>query len=102
MPGPLYHVGATAICPHGGSITTISANVRVLVGGMPVATMADTSLVAGCAFVVAGAPPPCPRRQSITPPPRPRGHAQPPRPPTHPRPPPRPPPAPPGPPPRRL
>jgi len=67
MPGPLYHVGATAICPHGGSITTISANTRVLVGGMPVATLADTSLVAGCAFVVGTVPQPCLRVQWITP-----------------------------------
>jgi hypothetical protein len=57
MPGPLYHVGAVAICPHGGQITTISSNVRVLVSGMPVATIADTSLVAGCAFTI---PPPQP------------------------------------------
>ena len=67
MPGPLYHVGATAICPHGGMVTTVSSNVRVLVSGMPVATLADTSLVAGCVFVVAGAPHPCVRVQWLTP-----------------------------------
>jgi hypothetical protein len=47
MPGPLFHVGATAICPHAGQITTISTNARVLVNGMPVATMGDTFLVSG-------------------------------------------------------
>jgi hypothetical protein len=52
MPGFLMHVGATAICPHGGQVTTIPANARVLVGGQPVATLADTYLVAGCAFTV--------------------------------------------------
>jgi hypothetical protein len=68
MPAPLYHVGATAICPHGGQITTISANTRVLVNGMPVATMADTSLVAGCAFTVPpGKPQPCLKVQWLVP-----------------------------------
>lgn len=50
MPGPLYHVGAPAICPHGGQVTVISSNARVLVSGMPVATIADLTVVAGCAF----------------------------------------------------
>jgi hypothetical protein len=68
MPGPLYHVGATAICPHAGQVQTVSSNVRVLVGGMPVATMADTSLVAGCVFTVPGPKPqPCVRVQWIVP-----------------------------------
>jgi len=67
MPGPLFHVGATAMCPHGGPISTISSNARVLVSGMPVATVADTSLVAGCAFNVAGAPHPCVRVQWLVP-----------------------------------
>jgi hypothetical protein len=68
MPGPLYHVGATGICPHGGQITTISSNARVLVSGMPVATFADTSLVAGCVFTVPpGKPQPCIKVQWLTP-----------------------------------
>jgi hypothetical protein len=57
MPGPLFHVGATALCPHGGQVTVIPAGARVLVGGQPVATMAGTFLVAGCAFTL---PPPHP------------------------------------------
>jgi len=67
MPGLLYHVGATAICPHGGQVTTISSNVRVLVSGQPVATFADTSLVAGCAFTVGPKPQPCIKVQWLTP-----------------------------------
>lgn len=68
MPGPLYHVGATALCSHAGQVQTVSSNVRVLVGGMPVATMADTSLVVGCAFTVPGPKPqPCIRVQWLTP-----------------------------------
>ncbi len=59
MPGPLFHVGATAICPHAGPITTISSNARVLVNGMPVGTAADTYVVAGCVFTVGPKPQPC-------------------------------------------
>lgn len=68
MPGPLYHVGATGICPHGGSVTTISSNARVLVSGQPVATFADTSTIAGCAFTTPlPKPQPCIRVQWLTP-----------------------------------
>lgn len=60
MPGFLMHVGATAICPHGGQVTTISTNTRVMVSGQPVATQTDTYTVAGCAFTVPGPKPqPC-------------------------------------------
>jgi hypothetical protein len=67
MPGALYHVGATAMCTHAGQVQTVSSNVRVLVGGMPVATMADTSLVAGCAFTLPAKPQPCVRVQWLVP-----------------------------------
>lgn len=68
MPGLLMHVGATAMCPHGGPIQTISSNARVLVNGMPVATLADTYLVTGCAFTLpSGTPSPCLNVQWLTP-----------------------------------
>lgn len=60
MPGFLLHVGATANCPHGGQMSTISSNTRVLVSGQPVATLSDNYLIAGCAFTVPVAKPqPC-------------------------------------------
>ncbi|HEV7786182.1 MAG TPA: hypothetical protein VGQ28_12640 [Thermoanaerobaculia bacterium] len=59
MPGFLFHVGASAICPHGGQISTTSSNTRVFVSNQAVATSADTSLVAGCAFAVGTKPQPC-------------------------------------------
>lgn len=59
MPGFLYHVGVTAMCPHAGQVTAVSSNTRVLVGGQPVATSADTFIIAGCAFNISGAPHPC-------------------------------------------
>jgi hypothetical protein len=68
VPGPIYHVGASAICPHGGQVTVISSNARVLVGGMPAATLADTYVVAGCAFTVPpGKPQPCVKVQWLVP-----------------------------------
>jgi len=68
MPGALFHVGASATCPHGGQVTTISTNTRVMVSGQPVATMGDTFTVAGCAFTVPpGKPQPCVKVQWITP-----------------------------------
>jgi len=67
MPGFLYHVGATAMCPHGGQVTTISSNTRVLVSGQSVATFADTSLIAGCAFSTPAGPQPCVKVQWLVP-----------------------------------
>jgi hypothetical protein len=64
MPGPLFHVGNTTICPHGGQAQTISSNARVLVSGLPVATIADQTVVAGCAFTIPPSKPsPCVRVQ---------------------------------------
>jgi hypothetical protein len=57
--GPFFHAGAVAICPHGGQVTTISANARVLASGMPVALMTDQFIVAGCTFTLPTGPQPC-------------------------------------------
>ena len=60
MPGFLYHVAATALCPHGGQISVVTTNSRVLVNGLPVALISDTFPVAGCVFTVPGPKPqPC-------------------------------------------
>jgi hypothetical protein len=59
MPGPVVQMGAVTICPHGGQITAITSNGRVLVGGTPAVTQADTFLVAGCVFAVGPKPQPC-------------------------------------------
>ena len=44
---------------HGGPITTVSSDTRVLASGMPVALVTDQFLVAGCAFAPGGVPQPC-------------------------------------------
>lgn len=67
MPGFLFHTGASAICTHGGPVQVVSTNARVLVSGMPVATLGDQFLVAGCVFNVSGAPSPCIKVQWLVP-----------------------------------
>jgi hypothetical protein len=67
MPGFLFHVGATAMCPHGGPVETIPTSPRVLVSGQPVAAMGDTYLVAGCVFNISGVPHPCVMVQWLAP-----------------------------------
>ena len=66
MPGPLLHVGAGVLCAHGGPATFVSSNARVLVGTLPVVTLADQTLVAGCAFNT-GSPHPCVLVRWLTP-----------------------------------
>ncbi|MGD0376460.1 MAG: hypothetical protein ABSB01_17990 [Streptosporangiaceae bacterium] len=69
MPAPLFQAGAVATCPHGGQVTTISANTRVLVSGMPVALVTDQFMVAGCVFALlpSGTPQPCVKVQWTVP-----------------------------------
>ena len=52
MPGFLLHVAATATCFHAAPATVAPSQVRVLVGGQPVATMASVISVAGCPFQI--------------------------------------------------
>jgi len=68
MPGPLLHVGATVLCAHGGPAQFVTSNARVLLGGVPAATISDQTLVAGCAFSTpALGPHPCVRVQWLVP-----------------------------------
>lgn len=67
MPGPAVTVAASALCPHGGTVTIVSTNARVIAGA-PIATLADQFTVAGCAFTVPpGVPQPCLLVQWTTP-----------------------------------
>jgi uncharacterized Zn-binding protein involved in type VI secretion len=60
MPGLLFHVGGSAICPHAGQITVVPGSPRVLVSGMPAATLGDFYPIAACVFTVPpGKPQPC-------------------------------------------
>jgi hypothetical protein len=68
MPGPAVNVGSVATCPHGGQISIVSSNARVMASATPIATAADQFMVAGCAFTVPVAEPmPCLTVQWMTP-----------------------------------
>lgn len=57
MAGFLLHQGAVVMCAHGGQATPPVPNPRVLVMGMPTATVSTPWLVAGCALVSTPTPP---------------------------------------------
>jgi uncharacterized Zn-binding protein involved in type VI secretion len=59
MPGFLVQVGTQIMCPHGGMVQIIPTNTQVLVGGLPVALVTDTCVVAGCVFSTPAGPAPC-------------------------------------------
>lgn len=56
MAGFLLHQGAVVMCAHGGQAMPSVPNPRVLVMGMPTATISGPWVVAGCPLV----PPPIP------------------------------------------
>lgn len=56
MAGFLLHQGAVVMCAHGGQAMPTVPNPRVLVMGMPTATISAPWVVAGCPLV----PPPLP------------------------------------------
>lgn len=48
---------ATLQCPHGGAVQIISSNTRVKATSTPMATSADTFIIAGCPFTPSAASP---------------------------------------------
>ncbi len=52
-------MGATVLCAHGGQALPTVPSPRVLVSGMPIATIAAPYTVAGCAFVPPAGNGPC-------------------------------------------
>jgi uncharacterized Zn-binding protein involved in type VI secretion len=67
MAGLIVTAGATALCPHGGSVSIITSNTRVMLGGQPAATSADSFLITGCAFTVGPKAQPCIKVQWLVP-----------------------------------
>jgi hypothetical protein len=59
MPAPILHMGATVMCAHGGQALPTVPSPRVLVSGMPIATIAAPWTVAGCVFVPPAGNGPC-------------------------------------------
>src|SRR5216683_7547079 len=59
MAGPILHMGAVVMCAHCGSAMPTAPSSRVLVTGMPIATIAAPYVIAGCAFVPPAGNGPC-------------------------------------------
>ncbi len=47
------------MCPHGGTVTAVSANTRAQAAGGYILRGSDTFTIAGCPFNVSGVPSPC-------------------------------------------
>lgn len=61
MADPLFHVSATAQCPHAppGQVQVVPSQTRVKVSNQLVATMNDQFTVTPCGFVVGSSSHPC-------------------------------------------
>ena len=59
MAAPILTQAATIMCPHGGKVTVGPTRLTVQIAGSPVLVVTDIGAIAGCAFVIAGAPAPC-------------------------------------------
>ena len=65
--GQTLTTAARLSCPHGGTVTILSSNVRADAGAA-IARASDTFTVAGCAFTLPGPKPsPCVRVQWLVP-----------------------------------
>ena len=50
---------STMMCPHGGTVSVVSANTRMQAGGGFVLRSSDTFIIAGCALSALPTPQPC-------------------------------------------
>ena len=55
----LLNTSSMLMCPHGGTVSIVSANTRVKVGGDFAATSNDSFLIAGCPLNIGGNLHPC-------------------------------------------
>jgi hypothetical protein len=66
MPG-LLNLSSMLMCPHGGTVTIVSSNARVMAGGDFVVRSSDTFIIAGCPFILGLIPHPCVMVQWVQP-----------------------------------
>ncbi len=50
---------SSMMCPHGGTVSAVSANSRAKAGGDFILRSSDTFTIAGCPLNISGAPHPC-------------------------------------------
>jgi hypothetical protein len=55
----LLNASSMLMCPHGGTVTIITSNTKVMGGGDFLVLSSDTFLIAGCPFVIGMVPNPC-------------------------------------------
>jgi hypothetical protein len=66
--GGLLNTASVLMCPHGGTVSAITSNTQVNVGGSPAVRASDTFIIAGCPFTLPGpVPSPCVSVQWISP-----------------------------------
>jgi hypothetical protein len=63
----LLNTSSIMMCPHGGTVSAVSANTRVKAASDFVLRASDTFLIAGCAFVIGVVPHPCLQVQWVQP-----------------------------------
>lgn len=52
MAGAALTTMASLFCPHGGSVSIVSANTRIVGAGAPLALATDTFVITGCPFQI--------------------------------------------------
>lgn len=57
MAGNSLTTASSLQCPHGGTVTIVSSNMRAKADSASIATMADTFTIAGCPFQLPTTPP---------------------------------------------
>ncbi len=62
----LLNTASLLMCPHGGTVSAISSNVRVSAAGAPLVRASDTFVIAGCPFSTPAGPHPCVLVQWVT------------------------------------
>jgi hypothetical protein len=63
----LLNSSSVMMCPHGGTVSAVTANTRVKVAGDFVLRASDTFLIAGCPFILGLVPHPCVQVQWVQP-----------------------------------
>ncbi|GAB6192461.1 hypothetical protein [Desulfocastanea catecholica] len=69
MTNPLLTTASSLQCPHGGTVSIISTNIRVSADNAPLALLSDTFTISGCPFQIpigtGTVPHPCVRVQWV-------------------------------------
>jgi hypothetical protein len=55
----LLNTSSVMMCPHGGTVSAVSANTKAKAASSYILRTSDTFAIAGCTLNVAGAPHPC-------------------------------------------